>query len=161
MSGEPRNHPAFADHLGVLVEVTDLHRHPVDKRVGDRLVGHAEGRVECLALIKDALRLHLRWPAGHDIEVGREDADQVLARTLLGFLDRLLELGRHRSHHRIDAILEERGQDLGHAVAVLICLDELVLCRTGVRVAQEPVRSNEKPGQRHAANHRTWKYRHS
>ena len=69
--------------LRVDVHVADLAVHPVEQRVGDRLVGHAERRAHALALVEHALGSSSSGAARQDVEVGRQDQDDLAARALL------------------------------------------------------------------------------
>jgi hypothetical protein len=134
--------------------------HPVQQRVGDALVGHAEGGAELAAEVERPLRLEARVAARQDVKSWRQDPDHPSAGALLYLLERLGQKRHRRPHDRVDARLEKDRQDVRDALPVMERGDELVLRRARVREAEEPVGADDHPRERDAAYRRSRKRIH-
>ncbi len=93
-----------------------------------------------------------------EIEGGCIDAGNPLTGFLFDLTDGIIQMRRERSHDRIDAVFQEHTQHGNNAFTGLVFLDEIVLGETGVRPAQEPIRSHQQTRQTHATDNRARKF---
>ena len=113
---------------------------------------HAEGGSQGGTPVENRLGALCRSCARIKIESGSIDANDLLTAALFDFAYGFFQVRRERPHDCIDTVFQEDLQHGNDPFPGLIFLDEIILGETGVRPAQEPVRSNQKAWQAYASD---------
>ena len=156
VGGQAGQHAPLADHVGVVGQAVQDLLVLVDQLLGGLVVDEAKVAAAGLGLVEGGLGLFAALGAVVHTGGGGVDADDALARVVLGLLDGVKGVGHiaQGAHDGVDAVLQIGLEDGGHGVQVAVALDDLLVRRgAGVGIAEDPVGADQQAGQGNAAHH--------